>query len=79
MFNKKYNTEYPEIIKIGGVAFSLIGHWNDLGGYYQCTTTGEIQSMDRLSGRIVYRGDNLTALKRMRGWMLDGTSFKEVV
>ena len=78
MFNEKYNTAYPEVIKIGGVNFTLIGHWNDLGGYYQCLTTGEIQSMDRLSGKLVYRGDDTSALRRVRGWFLDGKSFKEV-
>ena len=76
MFNEKYNTAYPETIRIGGALFSLIGHWNDLGGYYSHITTGEVYSMDRLNGKTAFRGYDETCLHRLRGWFLNGKSFK---
>ena len=77
MFNDKYNTAYPSTIKKGASTLSLIGHWNDMCGYYQLLTTGEVVSMDRLNGRTVFIGDSEKSLARRRGWTLDGKAFKE--
>ena len=75
MKNDKYDKAYPATIDKGGHKFALIGHWNDLCGYYESPTTGEIFSMDRLSGKTVFRGYDL---RRYRGWLLDGTPFSDV-